>query len=103
MASFGCNPELLRDLPEVIWCPVRDSNPCIYSGSPLNMVRQMAAEMGPNVTPPQAIQVLLTGLAYHRKIFIGLPEELSPAELASLFIYALLDRGVSYSNPTLEA
>lgn len=100
MATLGCNPELLRSLPDIIWCPVRGSVPHVYSGSPLQMVDQMAAEMGPNVTRPQAIQALLLGLAFHRKIFIGLPE-LPTEELAGLFIYALLDRGVSYSNPTL--
>jgi len=63
------------------------------------MVEQMASEMGPNVTPPQAIQILLTALAYHRKVFIGLPYKLPTDIQAGLFIYALLDRGISYASP----
>lgn len=79
------------EIPPVIWCPVGDY---LYSGSPLEMVQQMADEMGDNIQPGQAIYILVTALAYHRQIYIGLPEA-DDNDLAGMFITALLDQGVS--------
>jgi len=78
-------------IPPVIWCPLGDY---LYSGSPLEMVQQMADEMGDDIQPGQAIYILVTALAYHRQIYIGLPDA-ADDDLAGLFITALLDQGVS--------
>lgn len=87
-------PEALQSLPGAIWCPGGVS-PSIYRGAPVEMVRQMAAEMGPQVTLEQAIEVVLHNLAAHKRIFIGLPSGVSEEIRAGIFIYALLDIGIS--------
>ena len=79
-------------LPTTIFCP---EGGYLYNGTPLEMVKQMAAEMGEGITAPQAIDTLLLALAYFKHIYIGVPEDLPVDDQAELFIGALLDQGVS--------
>lgn len=98
MNPVPCTPEALEALPSAIWAP-GCASPSVYSGAPIEMVRQMAAEMGPHVSPEEAIHTLLAALARHRRIVIGLPNDLPEDVLAGLFVFALLDQGVCRPMP----
>jgi hypothetical protein len=65
----------------------------------MSMVRQMAVEMGPDVSPIEAIGVLLGALAVKRNIVIGLARGVTDETLAGLFVFALLDCGVARPMP----
>lgn len=79
-------------LPPTIWC---QEGHYLYNGTALEMVQQMADEMkiSEPISPDQAIYILTCALAYHRQIYIGLPD-VPVDDLAFLFIHALLDQGV---------
>lgn len=94
MISTHCNPEILNKLPQAIWCP-GGPEPSIYRGSPLEMVRQMAGEMGPDIGTHDAVHTLCQALAQYRKVFIGLPGNVPEEVLAGLFVFALLDLRIS--------
>jgi hypothetical protein len=89
----------LANLPGAIWVP-GGPDPTIYRGTPVEMVQQMADEMGPTISTHQAIQTLVGALAEHRRIHIGLPSNVSPEVEAGVFIYALLDLGISKPVPS---
>ena len=89
MATLRLRPKH-KMLPATIWCP---EGHYLYNGTALEMVQQMADEMGEEISPDQAIYILTCALAYHRQIYIGLPD-VPVDDLAFLFIHALLDQGV---------
>ena len=100
MNPVVCSPDTLKQLPDAIWVAGTSKRlPSVYRGEPIEMVRQMAAEMNPNISATDAIRVLVNALAAHRRIFIGLPNNVPDEVLAGLFIYALLDLGVSRPMP----
>ncbi len=59
------------------------------------MVHQMAQEMGLGTNVPEAISVLLDALGRNRGVLIAIPEDVPEDVLAPIFVYALLDCGVS--------
>lgn len=68
--------------------------PTVYQGSPVEMVRAMATEMGPEVTPHDAIDFLCSHLARSRRVYIRVPD--APVEVrANLFVRYLLATGVA--------
>lgn len=99
MNTTPCNPEVLSKLPSAIWCP-GGPLPAIYRGSPLEMVRQMAEEMGTGIKTFDAVRTLCNALAEHRKVYIGLPGNVSEDILAGLFVFALLDLRISRPMPS---
>jgi hypothetical protein len=80
-------------LPEAIWIPGR--SPSVYVGTPFEMVRSMAAEMGEDVTVRDAVELLLHALAENRRLIIGLPANVPVEDLTRLFVTALLDTGLA--------
>lgn len=94
MSTLSVNPDALERLPAAIWLPRGKGSVVIYRGSPLEIVRTMAAEMGEGVTIRQAVRKLLVKLTEDRRIGIELPEGLPEDRLAKLFIHALLKTGL---------
>jgi hypothetical protein len=85
--------KILKEIPDAIWTSGRPL-PYIYRGSPLEMVQQMASEMGPRVTVAQAMELLLKELLRHRRVqiqFHGNPPEVIKA---GIFVHTLLANGV---------
>lgn len=98
----------LGELPTAIWMPTAcfRSLPCCYNGTPLQMVEQMAAEMGPKLSVHDTIDLLIEFLSSQRDVNIHLPaeepeeEELMPEYMrATFFIAILLDAGVAEPMP----
>ena len=93
MKTTPVEPNALRSLPGVITMAGNPS--AIYHGTPVQMVRQMAAEMRPGMTVRQAVATLLTALGRNRGILIAIPEDAPEEIVAALFVHALIDAGVS--------
>lgn len=95
--------EVLAGLPTAIWMPTAcfSQLPCCYQGSPLEMVEQMAQEMGPKLGVHDAIDLLIEFLAERRDVKIVLPAEdgaggvLPEGVRAGIFVAILLDSGVA--------
>jgi hypothetical protein len=85
--------KLLESIPTAIWSPGRPI-PYVYRGSPLEMVEQMASEMGPAVTPAQAMDKLMKVLATSGRLHIQIhgspPEEIR----AGIFVHCLLQQRI---------
>lgn len=82
--------------PNAIWMPTPASPtlPSCYQGSPLEMVKAMADEMKPGLSPHEAIDHLLSTLADSRRVRIRLPEG-SDEFRAQSFVAALLVSGIA--------
>lgn len=65
------------------------------------MVKQMAAEMGPAVTPGQAMHTLIDALARHRQLKIRITGDPPEDIRAGIFVYTLLQHGIC--RPMAEA
>ena len=87
----------LRRLPRTIWAQGRPL-PYVYRGTPSDMVRQMAEEMGEDMESDEAIEVLVDALAENRGVLLQLPKVEGPL-LAAVFISALLATGVAKTVP----
>lgn len=83
----------LGSLPHSIWMP--GEPPSVYCGSPKEMVSAMAQEMGLDLSLREAVDRLCAGLAEHRRVVIGLPDDVPEDTLAQLFVCALLDTGMA--------
>jgi len=92
MKMTPVTPETLKTLPKAIWMQGSRS---VYRGTPVEMVRQMAAEMGPGLTVRSTVDTLLTALYLKRGLLIALPEDAPEEIVAALFVHALLDARVS--------
>jgi len=93
MKPRAVSPEVLKTLPRTIWM-AQQGSVSVYSGTPVEMCRQMASEMGePSVR--DAINTLLTKLSLNRHVLIGIPEDVPEEILSALFVHALLQSGVS--------
>jgi hypothetical protein len=92
MKMTPVTPEALKRLPGAIWMQGSRS---IYRGSPVEMVRQMAAEMGADLSVHTTIDTLLTALYLKRGLLIAIPEDAPEDVVAALFVHALLDAKVS--------
>lgn len=92
--------DLRQSLPRAIWIHARPE-PSVYRGTPLDMVRTMAAEMEPQLSPRDAIVALLGGLSRNRRIHINLHGlgTLNDEGAAQMFVYALLDTGIARPLP----
>jgi hypothetical protein len=90
--------KILEEIPPAIWSPGQPL-PYIYRGSPLEMVKGMASEMGPGVTPDQAMNRLLAALASSRKLHICIAGDPPEHVKASVFVYALLQHGLLRPMP----
>lgn len=94
---------VLAALPTAIWMPMPTFSqlPCCYQGTPLDMVGQMAEEMGPKLGVHEAIDLLIEFLADRRGLKISLPAEdnegsVLPEEIrAGIFVAILLDSGIA--------
>jgi hypothetical protein len=62
----------------------------IYRGSPQEIVRAMASEMGDGVTIRQAVKKLTSALSNDRRITIQFPDGVPEEQLAKMFVHALL-------------
>jgi hypothetical protein len=94
MRTTAVAPEALRKLPSAIWMKGPKAAVSVYHGKPIDMVRQMAEEMGlPSVK--DAVGTLLTALYRNRGVLIAIPEDAPEEDLSALFVYSLLDTGLS--------
>lgn len=85
--------KLFAEIPSAIWSPGVPI-PYVYRGTPVEMVEQMATEMGPGVTVSQAMDKLLAALARNGRLrlrIVGNPPE---NIRAGIFVYSLLQHGV---------
>lgn len=81
-------------IPNALWFKGLQGDPVIYQGSPVEMLRVMAAEMGTGVSVHECIDFLCTHLARTRRIYIRVPD--APIELRSnIFIRSLLAIGIA--------
>jgi len=84
----------VHKLPRAIWMPAMTDLPACYQGSPLEMVKAMAAEMHPGLGMQEAMDQLLRTLDEHRRVRITLPE--GPDDhRATYFVGALLACGIA--------
>lgn len=89
-------PPLRLDVPvpEALWFKGLKGMPVVYQGTPVDMVKAMAAEMGPDVTCHDCIDFLCSHLARTRRLYIRVPD--APVEIrANIFIRSLLVTGVA--------
>src|SRR5271155_1681899 len=93
MKAHAVDAEALKSLPDAISVE-RARQVYVYHGTPVEMVRQMASEMGPNVTVHNAIGTLLTALYRNRGVLIAIPEDAPEEIVAAVFVHALLDTGI---------
>lgn len=85
----------LQTLPDAIWIASKSGDLSIYRGTPLEIVRVMAAEMGDGVSIRSAVRQILAALSKSRGIRVQLVTKgLSDEVLARLFVYVLLNTGV---------
>lgn len=91
----------LSRLPDAIWMPARRGGalPSCYRGSPLEMVQQMAAEMGEHLGVHDAIDLLLRFLADERGLKIRLPEQAPEGARALMFVGALVALRIAKEMP----
>lgn len=89
------NLKFLEDLPLAVWTYSKEG-PLIYRGSPLEMVQQMAAEIGPEVTPGEAMETILNALAEHQHIRIRIVGDPPEDIRAGIFLFALITHGVCH-------
>lgn len=86
-----------RTVPPAIYMPALPGEvPSVYTGTPVEMVSQMAAEMGVEDVRA-AVDILMVALVQARAVrfeAIGI-NAASNEELATMFIRVLLDDGVS--------
>jgi hypothetical protein len=89
----------LSEVPKAIYLPSIDRAqlPSCYRGTPLEMVRAMAAEIGPDVSPQDAIDWNIHSLQ-ERGLKITIPK-MDEATRATLFIAALLHLGLVKDMP----
>jgi hypothetical protein len=80
-------------IPEAIWSPGQPV-PYVYRGKPIEMVEQMAQEMGPGVTATQAIDTLLRALARDGRLRLRIMGDPPPSIRAGIFVYSLLQHGI---------
>lgn len=92
------NHVALPKLPAAIWIPTGRSVPAIYRGTPIEMVREMAAEMEVSQVEV-AVKRILAGLSENRRVTIRLPSGLPEEALSGLFVHALLATGVGRPMP----
>ena len=90
-----------RRLPDAIWMPARRNGflPSCYRGSPLDMVQQMAAEMGEHLGVHDAIDLLLRFLGDERGLVIKLPEQAPEGARSLMFVAALLALRIAKEMP----
>jgi hypothetical protein len=84
---------IFAEIPEAIWSPGQPI-PYVYRGKPIEMVQQMAREMGPGVTTNQAIDTLLDALARDGLLKLRITGNSPPAIRAGIFVHSLLQRGI---------
>lgn len=94
MRVNAVDPNALVNLPRTIWM-AGQSDISVYRGSPLEMVHQMAAEMG-SASVHETVGVLLTSLYRNRGVLIAIPEDAPDEVLSALFVFALLNTGVGH-------
>lgn len=96
--NFRSYTEMVHRMPQAIWIPHGGDLPAFYRGSPLEMVQAMGAESECD-SVPHTVQVISAGLKANRWVTITLPKNLPDAELAGLFVYALLATGIAQEMP----
>lgn len=80
-------------IPPAIWAS-SPSGPLVYRGKPIEMVTQMASELGPSVTPTQAINFLTMRLASQGRVRLQVSGDPPEDILAGIFVFALLQHGI---------
>jgi hypothetical protein len=85
--------KLFADIPPAIWSPGKPI-PYVYRGQPIEMVEQMAREMGPGVTVDQAMDTLLHALAKSGRMHLRIMGDPPPPIRAGIFVYSLLQQGI---------
>ncbi len=94
MKALPIAPDALKRLPGAISMAL-GNHLSVYHGRPIDMVRQMASEMGEGMSVHAAVGTLLTALYRNRGILIAIPEDAPEEIVAALFVHALIDSGVS--------
>lgn len=86
-----------QSLPSAIWMPTYANSrlPNCYQGTPLEMVGEMAGEMGPQLGVHDSIDLATRFLHDQRGISIKLPAEAPEEKRAQIFIHALLTTKVA--------
>lgn len=99
MTPLG-SPYSLNNLPQSIWIPKFAASQACYHGSPVEMLEDLAREMGPAVAVDDAIRVLVDEMD-ERGIQIRLPSEAeAPRDArAALVILVLLLTGYAREVP----
>ncbi len=90
--------KLFADIPSAIWSPGRPL-PYVYRGTPVEMVKQMASEMGDGVTANQAMDALLEGLARSGRLRLRIVGDPPENIRAGIFVYSLLQHGICHPMP----
>lgn len=85
--------KMFAEIPPAIWASGPEG-PLVYRGKPIEMVREMASELGPEVTPTQAINLLTVQLASQGRIRLTVTGDPPEDILAGIFVYALLQSGI---------
>ena len=85
--------DLLQTLPVAIWSEGHPL-PYIYRGAPIDMVRQMAAEMGAGVTADQAMDKLIKSLAKSGRLKLRIHGSPPEDVRAGIFVHCLLEHRI---------
>ncbi len=85
--------QLFAQIPDAIWSP-GSPLPYVYRGKPIEMVEQMAKEMGVGVTANQAMDTLLEALRRNGKLSLNIRGNPPEPIRAGIFVYSLLQRGI---------
>lgn len=90
--------KLFSEIPSAIWSPGRPL-PYVYRGTPVEMVAQMAEEMGSGVTVSQAMDTLLEALARNGRLRLRIVGDPPEPIRAGIFVYSLLQHGICHPMP----
>lgn len=81
-------------IPNALWFKGLQNQPVVYQGTPTEMVKAMAREMGADVTAHECIDFLCSHLARTRKLYIRVPD--APIDVrANIFVRSLLATGIA--------
>ncbi len=85
--------KLFEQIPEAIWSPGKPV-PYVYRGTPIEMVEQMAHEMGPDVSVSEAMDTLLHALATTGRMKLRIVGDPPENIRAGIFVFSLLQQGI---------
>ena len=90
--------KLFAQIPNAVWAPGHPI-PYVYRGTPVEMVGQMAEEMGGGVTVGQAMDALIESLARNGRLRLRIVGDPPENVRAGIFVYSLLQHGICHPMP----